>query len=68
MTRRLAVALRSPLVTFAGILAIGAVGGIALGGSVIASTGLFIALVASFAVGHAVGREEAVDAASPRTE
>lgn len=56
--------LRSPLVTFAGILAIGAIGGVALGGSVIASTGLWVALVASFAVGRMVGREEATDAAS----
>ncbi len=39
--------------TFALILGIGAIAGIALGGSVITSGGLWLALVASFALGQA---------------
>jgi hypothetical protein len=47
-----------PLSVFAGVLAIGSAAGLALGGDLRVSLGLWIVLVVTFACGLWVGREE----------
>lgn len=46
------------LQTFAFILALGAIAGVALGGDFRLSLGLWLSLVAAFAFGLSVGKEE----------
>ena len=50
------------MTTFATITAIGMIAGLAMGGNVVTSVGLWIALVASFALGHRVGVDEGASA------
>ena len=49
-----------PFATFAVTLALGAVAGIALGGNIVTSGCLWLALVGTFRLGQLVGREEGV--------
>lgn len=58
----------SSLAIFAGVLAIGAVAGAALGNDWRVSVGLWVSLVATFAVGRHVGRIEAAEWAGEAAE
>jgi hypothetical protein len=46
------------MTAFATVTAVGMIAGIAMGGNVVTSVGLWIALVASFALGQVVGIEQ----------